>query len=178
VAAVAKRLVFRCAAAAQRVTPGGDAVTEAVAFEVHRADPVGSVLDDMNLGCFRTGQMLGFADGAGDRTGRAPIHRLDDVLDGCAVGVDPGFLTHAEHAGEPVGAKPGVRAKAPIVMDSEAAALVTHAPVSRAVGEPLVTESVAAVGAVAKRFVARASAAAQGNACYFAHRFTVRPGHM
>jgi len=178
VAAVAERLVFRRAAAAQRVTPGRDAAAERVTFEVDRADSVRAVLDDSDLGRFRGGPMFGIVDRAGERAGRAAFHRLDDGLAGRAVGIDPGFLAHAEYAGEVIRAKSRVDAHPAVVVDRDTAARVTHAIVGRAVRETLVAEAVVAVGTVTKGLVARTAAAAQGDACDFADRFAVGAGDV
>src|ERR1051326_8184927 len=85
----------------------------------------------------------------------------DDLVDGCAVGIDPRLLLHAEDRLQVVGARAGVGADAAVVVDDDALAAIALALVRLAVADARAAEAVGGMRSVAERLVLRAAAAAQ-----------------
>src|SRR2546426_3019647 len=141
VGAVAKRLVLRSAAAAQRVMLFRCALAEGHAEQLYPAgDRVGPVVGHRNRRLAFLVAVLDVLYRVAQRTRRAFLDRLDDLLGACAIGVDPGLCAHPEDRLQAVGAEAGVGADAAIVVDGNALAGIALAAVRSRAGAPLVLE--------------------------------------
>src|SRR2546425_8541707 len=121
VGAVAKRLVFRSAAAAQRVMLFRCALAEGHAEQLDAAgDRVRPVVGHRDRGLALLVAVLDVFDRVAQRTRRAFLDRLDDLFGARAIGIDPGLRVHPEYRLQAVGAEGGVGADAAVVVDGDA----------------------------------------------------------
>src|SRR5947208_10011032 len=171
---VAERLVPRSAAAAQRVVLFRCALAEGYADQLYPAgNRVGPVVGHRDRRLAFLVAVLDVLYRVAQRTRRAFLDRLDDLLGARAIGVDPGLCAHPEDRLQAVGAEAGVGADAAIVVDGDALAGVALPAVRRRVPAPLILEPDQAVRAVAERLVPGAAAAAQRHAPHRGARLAV-----
>src|SRR6266850_2421431 len=163
--AVAKRLVLRRAAAAQRVVLGGSTVAELYAHKLDAArNCVGAVIGHGHHGRALRGLRFHAVDRIAQRPRGTFLDRGDDLANLCAVRIDPRLGILAKHGLQAVGAVARVGADAAIVENRDALADITHALVLAGVGGIRVLEPDRAVRSVAERLGLRLAAAAQPDA--------------
>src|SRR5713226_2480183 len=179
VRAVAEGLVFRAAAAAQRVVLPGRVLAELHAEELDTAlHGVRTVIGDGNARLTIAVAVLDAIDRIAERSGRALLDGGDDLLDACAIRIDPRLLAEPEDRLQAVGADAGVRADVAVVVDRDAPSRIRIAAIPAAVGDLAVLEADRAVAAVAERLILRAAAAAQGHAAHRDAGLTVRAAQI
>src|SRR5258706_3663019 len=160
--AVAKRLVLRGAAAAQRVVLGGSAVAELYAHKLDAArDRVRAVIGHGHHRRALLGPRFDAVDRIAQRPGGTFLDRGDDLPHLGAVRIDPGLRVLAKHGLQAVGAVARVGADAAIVENRDGLADIAHAFVLAGIRGIPVAESDRAMCSVAERLVLRLPAAAQ-----------------
>ena len=176
---IAKRLVLRRAAAAERVV--------LLRCTLAKCHP-----HQLNSTCDRVGTIVGYRhhrlavlisvfdvlDRIAQCTGRAFLDCFNNFFSTCAIRINPRLLVHPKHRFKTIGAEPRVATDSTVVVNGDTLANVTDTPVLGVVCGPLVGEPVGSVGSVAERLAVGTATAAEGYPSNSGTRLPIRPAQV